>query len=151
MSFPGREHTHTHTGWKKIAPTQETWEYNTLLQTTVSPNLRTAWLDSHSPCPRSCLCCGTLCCPGLLWWSRRPTSRNIDSSWKTGSFSFCVSHQHGPRPPARLHKSEMPQTNFIHPYWLNISFIHKIHSRCFRSNWFGGKCARSTPLKSSQN
>lgn len=41
--------------------------------------------SAPSPCPRSCLCCGMLCCPGLLLWSHRLTSG------RTGSFSHCDS------------------------------------------------------------
>lgn len=41
--------------------------------------------SAPSPCPRSCLCCGMLCCPGRLLWSHRLTSG------QTGSFSHCDS------------------------------------------------------------
>lgn len=55
-----------------------------------------AWRDSRSLCPKSCLCCGTLCCRAPLWWYRRLISRT-DSTW---SSSFSVSfHPHVHHPP----------------------------------------------------
>lgn len=97
--LPFRKHTVRR--WLSISssmsPGWRQWCYSAAVMDVVK-----ACSDSRSLCPRSCLCCGTLCCPGLLWWFHPLTSPHIGSFYTPGSYVSSVSHPRDPHPPVKL-------------------------------------------------